>query len=121
MPRRLKKNWSATSRLWFLYNNGKACSAEWVDFRAKGIRALAAKRCPYCGDSLTVDNISPDHIFPRHLGGSSGLHNIEFICYDCNMEKSYLPLDVYIESKPETRIGNRKKGAWLKGLMKQVV
>jgi 5-methylcytosine-specific restriction endonuclease McrA len=82
------------------------------DFKAKGLKALENGVCPYCGDALTIENISPDHIFPLHLGGSSGLHNIEFVCHDCNIEKAGMPMDEYLDTKPETRIGKRIQHDW---------
>lgn len=77
------------------------------EFLEKGIRALRAGKCPYCGDVLTLANISPDHIYPLQLGGSWKLKNINFVCIDCNIEKSWTPVFTYLGTKPSTRIGQR--------------
>jgi len=83
-----------------------------MDFKNKGLEALEDGICPYCGDALTIENISADHALPIHLGGSSRIHNILFVCYDCNIEKAAMPIDEYVESDPATRIGNRIQHDW---------
>ena len=76
-------------------------------FIAKGIKAMKVGICLYCGDVLTVENISPDHVHPLSKGGTWELDNIEFVCLDCNIEKTHKTLDVYLATNPSSRIGQR--------------
>lgn len=53
--------------------------------------------CPYCGKKLNEKNKSLDHIHPQDGGGTSVPENLEFICRDCNSEKSNLSKEVFLK------------------------
>ncbi len=52
--------------------------------------ALDAGRCPYCGDVLTVHNISMDHDRLRSRRGRHSLPNLVCCCRRCNEVKGQL-------------------------------
>lgn len=43
--------------------------------------------CPYCNKTLTLADVSLDHIVPVARGGNVGLHNTHFICKADNKAK----------------------------------
>ncbi len=46
-----------------------------------------SKSCTSCGDKLTWDNFTIDHIKPHALGGKSELGNAALMCRSCNSSK----------------------------------
>jgi hypothetical protein len=45
-------------------------------------------RCKLCGTPLDINtNASPDHIQPLAKGGTNDIHNIQWLCWVCNMMK----------------------------------
>lgn len=46
-----------------------------------------AKICTSCGNTLTWDNFTIDHIKPHSLGGPSELKNAALMCRSCNSKK----------------------------------
>ena len=52
--------------------------------------------CPYCGNPFD-DNPHADHIYPMSRGGLSMLSNMVIICSQCNIKKSDLTLNEFIE------------------------
>lgn len=57
--------------------------------------------CCYCGDSLTLDSLSQDHLIPMNKA-SLGLHswgNVVPCCRDCNNEKQQKPWVEFLASK----------------------
>ena len=53
------------------------------------LRALliATTTCRYCKTGLELFNRVQDHIVPVARGGSDAIDNIQFICWECNIEK----------------------------------
>lgn len=45
-------------------------------------------RCALC-EKIVVDKYHRDHIVPLFLGGSNDIHNIQILCPECNLKKSY--------------------------------
>ena len=45
------------------------------------------KKCSRCGDTLTWENFTIDHIKPYSLGGKSSLSNAKLMCRSCNSKK----------------------------------
>ena len=49
------------------------------------------KKCKYCGENMTIDTISLDHVIPLSLNeGTSIRNNVTFICKRCNTRKGKL-------------------------------
>jgi hypothetical protein len=44
--------------------------------------------CQYCGEKVSVENVTLDHFIPRHLGGSNKKENLRTACLLCNSIKS---------------------------------
>ena len=44
--------------------------------------------CQYCGEKVSVENITLDHFIPRHTGGSNKKENLRTACLMCNSIKS---------------------------------
>lgn len=59
--------------------------------------------CIYCGNPLTIQAVTYDHIIPRSLGGSRGIDNIVTACESCNRAKSSLSVDEFVASFPESQ------------------
>jgi 5-methylcytosine-specific restriction endonuclease McrA len=67
--------------------------------------------CPYCGNPLD-GNPHADHIYPISRGGLSIISNMIIICSECNIKKSDLTLNEFIERHGFDRVfveGNLKK------------
>lgn len=47
----------------------------------------SAKNCKSCGDKLTWENFTIDHVKPYALGGKSSLNNVALMCRSCNSKK----------------------------------
>ena len=45
--------------------------------------------CVICGDWLTRDSAHLDHAIARFLGGSDAVQNIQAVCVQCHIGKSY--------------------------------
>ena len=50
-------------------------------------------RCAYCGQSITIEEMQVDHIFPIYRGGTDKLENMLPACRACNFYKSTMPLE----------------------------
>lgn len=44
-------------------------------------------RCSYCGEPLTEETATMDHVIPRHLGGTDDVDNLTLACEKCNRGK----------------------------------
>lgn len=44
-------------------------------------------RCSACGKMLSDEVLVIDHIFPRSIGGTDDLNNLQLICSTCNIKK----------------------------------
>lgn len=45
-------------------------------------------RCAYCGNQITIDNMTIDHFDPKSKGGSLSIHNCLPSCKRCNEIKA---------------------------------
>lgn len=43
--------------------------------------------CSYCGDPLSTETVTRDHVVPRSRGGSSRPENLVDACRSCNSAK----------------------------------
>ena len=43
--------------------------------------------CHYCGDKVTEDNVTLDHLIPRSKGGDNSRENLVTCCLECNSIK----------------------------------
>jgi 5-methylcytosine-specific restriction endonuclease McrA len=50
-------------------------------------------RCVYCGEFLTPQNITEDHVKSLVKGGTGDMYNIDFACRSCNSSKQDRPID----------------------------
>jgi len=44
--------------------------------------------CFYCGEKVTVENATLDHLIPQHKGGKNNKENLKTCCFICNSLKS---------------------------------
>ena len=44
--------------------------------------------CQYCGDKVTLENITLDHFIPKSKGGQNNKENLRTCCLMCNSIKS---------------------------------
>ena len=47
-----------------------------------------AWRCEYCGETVSPDNATLDHVVPRSLGGGNEAENLVTACLPCNSIKA---------------------------------
>ena len=58
-----------------------------VKFSRVNIYARDGYTCQYCGDRLSVNELTYDHVVPRSQGGQTDWTNIVTCCHDCNRTK----------------------------------
>lgn len=58
-----------------------------------------ANQCPYCGDDISKQNKSVDHIIPLSKGGEHIISNIAICCLKCNLAKGNKILKEWEERK----------------------
>lgn len=95
-----------------------------VKFNRRNVLARDGHRCQYCGDRLTANDLSLDHVVPRSRGGRATWDNIVAACRPCNVRKgSRTPREAGMRllnepSRPRTspllhqRLQHRKYQAW---------
>lgn len=59
-----------------------------VHFSRKTIYRRDGCRCQYCGDKLTSDELTIDHVVPSSKGGLSTWENCCLCCTPCNRQKA---------------------------------
>lgn len=52
--------------------------------------------CYYCGQLLTDDNFTIDHLIPLSRGGKHKMKNLKPCCMSCNREKGSMTRDEYL-------------------------
>lgn len=54
-------------------------------------------KCKYCGENLTLETATVDHVIPRWKGGGGNQDNLVTSCRPCNLkkEKRERPLLIY--------------------------
>lgn len=61
-----------------------------LDDTEKIVRDAEHTKCVYCGETITLKNMSIDHKTPVIRGGLSGTENLQVICLRCNGRKASL-------------------------------
>ena len=56
-------------------------------FSRRNLFARDNQRCQYCGQNLTISQMSMDHVVPRTLGGETKWDNVVCSCVACNTRK----------------------------------
>ena len=59
-----------------------------VKFSRHNILARDGWKCGYCGDKVTTQDMTQDHVIPRSQGGKTCWENIVTCCSDCNAKKA---------------------------------
>ena len=54
-------------------------------------------KCHYCGKNLEENELTIDHIVPYSRGGKTVKENLVIACHECNISKSDMNEDEYIE------------------------
>lgn len=60
-------------------------------------KAWVGGQCHYCGDELTSENQSTDHVTPRCLGGTDSPENLVLCCKPCNSSKKHFTVEQWRE------------------------
>jgi ssDNA-binding Zn-finger/Zn-ribbon topoisomerase 1 len=56
-------------------------------------------KCIYCGNLLTVENATSDHIIPISEGGNNTQVNLIVVCKECNSERGNMEFIKYFKIK----------------------
>lgn len=62
-----------------------------------------ARTCRYCDVELNVFNGVQDHKVPVVRGGSDAIENLDYICWQCNLEKAMRTPDEWCYGGPRPR------------------
>lgn len=54
-------------------------------------------RCELCGQRLSLENMTLDHIIPLSMGGKDDMENLQATCLACNQFKSNILPDDFME------------------------
>lgn len=57
------------------------------------------RKCAYCGKENVP--LEVEHIVPKASGGSNRISNLTLACHSCNQKKKDLPVEKFLEKKPE--------------------
>jgi len=58
-----------------------------VTFNRRNIYARDQNHCQYCGQRMSTNELSLDHVIPRSMGGKMTWDNIVCACLSCNIKK----------------------------------
>ena len=58
-----------------------------VRFSRENVLSRDGYRCQYCGNKVSRDLLTYDHVLPRNQGGQTTWENIVTSCVDCNQRK----------------------------------
>lgn len=53
--------------------------------------------CELCGQRLSLENMTLDHIVPLSMGGKDDMENLQAVCYACNQFKSNILPDDFMD------------------------
>ncbi len=59
-----------------------------LNFTRPNVYKRDESRCQYCGDKLTADELTLDHVIPRSKGGQLTWENAVAACKECNSAKA---------------------------------
>ncbi len=66
----------------------RARRRSYSDEERKIIYNKSGGRCELCGQRLSPENMSLDHIVPLSMGGEDSMENLQAACFACNQFKS---------------------------------
>lgn len=66
-------------------------------------------KCYYCHEEINENEITIDHLYPRHFGGITVPNNLEPSCPVCNVRKSNMNEKEFIQWKKFTDEQNQKR------------
>ena len=85
----------------------------WVRFSRQTLLLRDNFACQYCHDSLTLSQMTIDHVIPRVRGGTTRWDNVVASCYSCNSAKGHRmvmrPSVKPVKPDYHTLIGNARK------------
>ncbi len=58
-----------------------------IRFNRRNVYLRDKGRCQYCGDKVSLDGFSFEHVIPRAQGGKTSWENIVVACIPCNRRK----------------------------------
>ncbi len=67
--------------------NFERVSRQTLRFSRRNLFARDQQRCQYCGSTLTMKQMSMDHVIPRRMGGETTWDNVVCSCISCNTRK----------------------------------
>ena len=50
-----------------------------------------------CGDKISIDDMTIDHVVPKSEGGGNNTTNARCCCFTCNQMKGSMDLDEFIK------------------------
>jgi len=56
-------------------------------------------QCVYCGEPLTLETLTMDHVIPLSRGGTNFERNKAPACWPCNFAKAQLTADEYLRMR----------------------
>jgi len=66
-----------------------------VKFSRQNIYARDRYKCQYCGHRFASEDLTYDHVLPKHRGGKTEWANVVTCCIDCNRRKGgHIPQEV---------------------------
>lgn len=54
-------------------------------------------RCVYCGDHVSQENATLDHVVPKAQGGSRSHKNLVLACGECNQRKAAMSVQEFYD------------------------
>ncbi len=79
--------------------NGKNVKRRTSGYAKDFVKSNINSKCIYCGDKLTNNNATSDHIIPISDGGNNCQVNLIVCCKDCNNERGAMPFIDYLHIK----------------------
>lgn len=67
--------------------------------RGVAVGDLIETQCVYCGEPLTADTLTIDHVIPLSRGGTNFERNKAPACRPCNFEKAQLTAEEYLRMR----------------------
>lgn len=52
--------------------------------------------CYLCGDKISIDDMTIDHVTPKSCGGENSTNNARCCCFTCNQMKGNMDLDEFV-------------------------
>lgn len=93
-----------------------------IRFNRKNVYLRDKSRCQYCGEGVSLNDFSFEHVIPRAQGGRTSWENIVVACIPCNRRKGGRTPEqarMRLRSKPvrpKTLPGAKSSLAWNDGM-----